>query len=104
MYKLPSLAMHRTASHFVQQLLDYSEPENQQLIVQKLLEAPLPESFVEVAFRLGRTKTRKKPEMQNIGGKQAKGEAPHPILLLAHFDGIFCLLDFDHVECFHIRG
>jgi len=36
-HKLPALAMHRTASHFVQQLLDYGEAEVQQKVVQALV-------------------------------------------------------------------
>mmetsp|Transcript_18090 Transcript_18090/g.42264 ORF Transcript_18090/g.42264 Transcript_18090/m.42264 type:complete len:499 (+) Transcript_18090:132-1628(+) len=37
--RLPALSMHRTASHFVQQLLDYSEPGFQEMIIRKLLDA-----------------------------------------------------------------
>jgi len=47
--RLPFLAMHRTASHFVQQLLDYVDADAQKQIVTTLLEAKAPESLQEVA-------------------------------------------------------
>lgn len=47
-HKLPALAMHRTASHFVQQLVSYSEPAVQERIVRSLLQAEEPNSFQEI--------------------------------------------------------
>jgi len=47
--RLPVLAMHRTASHFVQQLLDYVDADLQKQIVATLMEAKPPESLPEVA-------------------------------------------------------
>eukprot|EP00971_Amphidinium_carterae_P342066 6481216-Amphidinium_carterae.2 len=48
-FKLPALAMHRTASHFVQQLLDYSDQDTQRVIVGKLLHSEGPETLLQVA-------------------------------------------------------
>merc|ERR1712060_179828 len=46
---LPYLAMHRTASHVVQRVLEYSDMESMQMIVSKLLYAESPNSFADVA-------------------------------------------------------
>jgi len=46
---LPLLAVHRTASHVVQKIMDYSEEDGKEAIVASLLHAEKPNSLVEVA-------------------------------------------------------
>lgn len=47
-HKLPALSTHRTASHFVQQLVDYSDDEGKLRIMQELLHSPSPFSLQDV--------------------------------------------------------
>jgi len=46
---LPQLAMHRTASHVVQKAIDYCDEEGKRRVIERLLNAPSPNSFVDVA-------------------------------------------------------
>lgn len=46
---IPMLAMHRTASHVVQKALDFCDEDSQGFIVASLLEAPSPNSLLEIA-------------------------------------------------------
>jgi len=46
---VPNLAMHRTASHVVEKALYYSDEQGQSAIVSSLLQAPSPNSLLDVA-------------------------------------------------------
>merc|ERR1712070_60469 len=46
---LPQLAVHRTASHVVQKAIDHSDEDGKRRLVERLLNAPSPNSFMEVA-------------------------------------------------------
>lgn len=75
---LPVLAGHRTASHVVQKVMDYSDDEGKQAIVEALLRAESPQSLSEVACsRYGSFVVEQLAGMSEAGDEVKQSIAEH---------------------------